>query len=133
MAVAELVAWLADSRYRELQPAHCAAIQPLWERAGGARLTELARASRITKQSMGALVDELERHGYVERVADPDDGRASRVRLTTRCRALARESSARCRVVSRPSGRRGSVRARSPSCAGALELLLATRDDEPAG
>jgi DNA-binding MarR family transcriptional regulator len=33
---------------------------------------------------MGELVSHLERHGYVERVADPDDGRAKRVRLTDR-------------------------------------------------
>ena len=58
--------------------------QPLWQRPEGIRLTELARTARITKQSMGALVDSLEHGGYVERVDDPDDARAWRVRLTAR-------------------------------------------------
>src|SRR5512146_435680 len=80
-------AWLAASGYRDLQPAHSAAIQPLWEMPAGARITTLARSARITKQSMSALVDHLEATGYVERVEDPDDARATRVRLTARGRA----------------------------------------------
>jgi DNA-binding MarR family transcriptional regulator len=82
--------WLSTSGFDDIQPAHSAAIQPLWELSEGARLTTLARASRITKQSMSALVDHLEKHGYVERVPDPDDARASLVRLTARGRAFAR-------------------------------------------
>src|SRR5215831_10439371 len=77
----QLVLWLASSGHDDLQPAHLAAIQPLWDLPEGARLTTLARAARITKQSMGALVDHLEATGYVERVADPDDARATRVHL----------------------------------------------------
>ena len=56
----------------------------------GVRVTALARASRITKQSMSALVSDLEAAGYVERVEDPDDARATRVRLTSRGRAYGR-------------------------------------------
>jgi DNA-binding MarR family transcriptional regulator len=56
----------------------------------GARITTLARAARITKQSMSALVAELESAGYVERVEDPDDARAMRVRLTAQGRAYGR-------------------------------------------
>lgn len=81
------VRWLETSGYADLQPAHSAVIQPLWETPDGARLTTLARQSRITKQSMSALVDHLEKHGYVERVPDPDDARATLVRLTSRGRA----------------------------------------------
>lgn len=36
---------------------------------------------------MGALVDDLERLGYVERVRDPDDRRAALIRPTDRGRA----------------------------------------------
>jgi DNA-binding MarR family transcriptional regulator len=87
----EYTRWLAGSPYKEIQPAHAAAIQPLWQRPEGVRLTELAQTARITKQSMGALVDSLERGGYVERVDDPDDARAWRVRLTAKGRQYGRD------------------------------------------
>jgi DNA-binding MarR family transcriptional regulator len=51
-------------------------------RPGGTRLTELARRARMTKQSMGELVRDLEALGYVERRPDPDDGRAKIVVFT---------------------------------------------------
>ena len=89
--IEEYTRWLASSPYREIQPAHAAAIQPLWQRPEGVRLTELAQTARITKQSMGALVDSLERGGYVERVDDPHDARAWRVRLTARGRQYGRD------------------------------------------
>src|SRR3954451_19809638 len=38
------------------------------------------RRSEIPKQPMAELVAPLERHGYVERVPDPDDRRAKLVR-----------------------------------------------------
>ena len=82
--------WIESSEFAGIQPAHSAAIQPLWEAHDGARITALARASRITKQSMSALIADLEAAGYVERVDDPDDARASRVRLTTHGRAYGR-------------------------------------------
>lgn len=50
----------------------------------GSRLTRLAEAAQLTKQAAGFLVDQLERGGYVERVADPSDGRARLVRITPR-------------------------------------------------
>ena len=48
----------------------------------GTRLTELAEAAQVTKQTAGFLVDQLERAGYVERAPDPADGRARLVRIT---------------------------------------------------
>ena len=48
----------------------------------GDRITDLARAASVTKQSMGYLVDQLEAAGYVQRVADPRDGRAWIIRRT---------------------------------------------------
>jgi len=88
--IERLAAWIADSQFEGIQPAHSAAIQPLWDMPDGSRVTALARAARITKQSMSTLVTELEGAGYVERVEDPDDARASRVRLTARGRAYGR-------------------------------------------
>ena len=52
----------------------------------GTRLTDLAEQAQITKQSAGFLVDQIERAGFVERVADPDDARARLVRFTERGR-----------------------------------------------
>ena len=48
----------------------------------GSRVADLAQQARVTKQSAGFLVEQLEANGYVERVADPSDRRARLVRLT---------------------------------------------------
>jgi DNA-binding MarR family transcriptional regulator len=48
----------------------------------GVRLTEIADKLGVTKQAIGPLVDDLEREGVVERVDDPDDRRAKRIRWT---------------------------------------------------
>ena len=53
----------------------------------GSRLTELAAQAQVTKQTAGFLVDQLQQHGYVQRVPDPSDGRARLVRLGPRGRA----------------------------------------------
>jgi len=53
----------------------------------GTRLTDLAERARMTKQSVGEVTSDLEQRGYVERVADPSDGRAKIIRLTERGRA----------------------------------------------
>jgi len=60
----------------------------------GSRLTDLAAQAGITKQSAGFLVDQLERTGYVERVPDPADRRATLVRVAERG-ALSVEASRR--------------------------------------
>ena len=64
----------------------------------GSRLTDLAERSGLTKQAVGEAVAELERKGYLERVPDPEDGRAKVIRLTPRgvdatltCRRLFKE------------------------------------------
>ena len=50
----------------------------------GTRLGELAEQAQVAKQTATALVDRLERAGYVERVIDPSDGRGRLVRLAAR-------------------------------------------------
>lgn len=50
----------------------------------GARPSELAARLRISKQALNYLLGELERLDYLERRADPDDGRSKRVALTAR-------------------------------------------------
>lgn len=65
---------------------------------GGTRLSVLAERAQIAKQTATALVDKLEKAGYVERMPDPSDGRARLVRMTEKAKAvlpLARAEEAR--------------------------------------
>lgn len=55
----------------------------------GSRLTDLAQSAQVTKQTASLLVSALEREGVVERVPDPQDGRARLIRLTERGRVAA--------------------------------------------
>ena len=50
----------------------------------GSRPSELAARRGMTKQAVNYLLGELERLGYLERRADPDDRRSKRVALTRR-------------------------------------------------
>ncbi len=59
---------------------------------GGSRLTDLADRAQVTKQTASLLVAALEEKGIVERVPDPDDGRARLIRLTARGRAASHEA-----------------------------------------
>lgn len=54
----------------------------------GSRLVELAAAAQLSKQTVGSIVDQLERAGYVERIPDPSDARARLVTVTARGREL---------------------------------------------
>ncbi len=58
----------------------------------GMRLTDLAAAAQVTKQTAAFLVGQLERAGYVERRPDPTDGRAQLICLAERGRAVQREA-----------------------------------------
>ena len=51
---------------------------------GGSRLAELAEAAQMSKQTVGSIVDQLERSGYVRRVPDPTDARAKLVTVTAK-------------------------------------------------
>jgi DNA-binding MarR family transcriptional regulator len=50
----------------------------------GTRPSELAARLRMSKQALNYLLGELERLGYLERRADPDDLRSKRIALTPR-------------------------------------------------
>ena len=58
----------------------------------GTRLTELADRAGVTKQTARLLVAALEREGLVERVPDPEDGRARLIRLSARGREAAQRA-----------------------------------------
>ncbi len=79
---------LVAAGFDDIRPAHQTVFQHL--SPGGSRLTELAERAQITKQSMGYLVDSLEERGYLERIPDPDDRRASIILRTERGWAVER-------------------------------------------
>jgi DNA-binding MarR family transcriptional regulator len=88
----ELDADLAERGYPDLRPGHAALFLSV-DRRSGSRLTDLAEHTRLTKQAMMSMVDDLEGRGYVRRVPDPADARAKLVRLT----ASGRRAAAECR------------------------------------
>ena len=79
---ARVFAGLAAAGFDDFTPAQARVFQRIAPQ--GSRLTDLAAQAGITKQSAGFLVDQLERTGYVERVPDPEDGRARLVRVAER-------------------------------------------------
>jgi DNA-binding MarR family transcriptional regulator len=54
----------------------------------GSRLSELAQAAQLSKQTVGSIVDQLEAAGYTRRVPDPRDARARLVTVTDKGRSL---------------------------------------------
>ena len=76
---------LAAAGYADVRPAHLTIFQHL--RPEGSRIGELAERAQLTNQSVGYLVDHLERQGYVERRRDPRNRRATLVCLTEHGRA----------------------------------------------
>lgn len=71
---------LAGQGHPDARPAHGFAMQAIGP--AGTTASELGRRLGVSKQAAGKTVDRLARLGYVERVADADDGRAKVVRLT---------------------------------------------------
>lgn len=73
--------------FGEVRPAYGSVLLPLFEE-DDLRMGEIARRSRMSKQTMTTLIRAVERDGLVKRQPDPVDGRATRVSLTARGRAV---------------------------------------------
>lgn len=73
---------LAAHGHPELRPAHGFTMQAIG--LDGTTSTELGRRLGVSKQAAGKTVDRLAEAGYVERWADPADGRRKLIRLTPR-------------------------------------------------
>ena len=73
---------LAAAGFDDFTPAQARVMQRIGP--DGTRLTELAEAAQVTKQTASFLVDQLERTGYVRRTPDPTDARARLVRVAER-------------------------------------------------
>jgi DNA-binding MarR family transcriptional regulator len=82
-AVQRVFARLREEGFSDLREGH-GCVFGFIDLEHGSRLTDLAENAGLTKQAVGEAVAELERLGYVERVPDPNDGRAKIIRLTTR-------------------------------------------------
>jgi DNA-binding MarR family transcriptional regulator len=70
--------------YTDIRPGHGCVFGTIDPQ--GSRLTDLAQRANMTKQSVGEAASDLEEHGYLERVPDPNDGRAKIIRLTEKGR-----------------------------------------------
>jgi DNA-binding MarR family transcriptional regulator len=66
----------------ELGTSEYGVLYALSDAPDGLRMTELLDDVLLTQPGMSRLIARLENRGLVERVDDPDDGRACRVRLT---------------------------------------------------
>jgi DNA-binding MarR family transcriptional regulator len=86
----ELFRISAEHGFGDLRPQHGAVLAHLDE--DGLRQNELTRLAGRNKQTIGAILDELEKLGYVERVPDPADRRAKLVMPTDRGLELMRLS-----------------------------------------
>ena len=73
---------LAAAGFDDFTPAQARVMQRIGP--NGTRLTELAEAAQVTKQTASFLVDQLERAGYVRRLPDPSDARARLVCIAER-------------------------------------------------
>jgi len=96
----------------------------------------LAELLEVTKQAASRLADDMEKHGFLERVADPADRRRQRLRLTTmgrrvRKRALGVSEALEAELVDAVGPRDAAALRRAllalVTSGGALEEVLAKR------
>lgn len=73
---------LHEAGFDDLEAAHLVVVQ--YPGPQGLRPSELAARLRISKQALNYQLGQLERLGYLERQADPDDLRSRRIVLTRR-------------------------------------------------
>jgi DNA-binding MarR family transcriptional regulator len=84
LALARTRRWVTRLAGDEPAPLGMSGVSALAEirRSGPMRLGDLAARERIAPPTLSRIVAGLVEHGYVERTPDPDDARASLVRIT---------------------------------------------------
>lgn len=86
------IARLHDEGFTDVRASHAAVLTYL--DPDGSRMSDIAHRGGLTRQAVATAVRELQAAGYVDVSPDPDDGRASTVRLAPRgielCHAVAR-------------------------------------------
>ena len=75
------LSFLRDAPRHDLSRA-AAGVLSVLDRLGPQRITALAEREAVSQPSLTGLVQRLEAAGYLERSADPEDGRASLVSVT---------------------------------------------------
>jgi DNA-binding MarR family transcriptional regulator len=75
----------ARAGFADVRPSYGSVLLPLFEE-DGLQMGELARRSRLSKQTLTTLVRRVERDGLVSRRQDPNESRATLVFLTERAR-----------------------------------------------
>src|SRR4029453_14596474 len=83
-----LSAGFSEHGFSEVRPSYGSVLVPLFE-GGGLGVREIARRSRLSKQTMTTMVRLAERDGLVVREPDPEDARAGRGGLSARAREFA--------------------------------------------
>lgn len=76
-----LYAEFRERGFEQVRPSYGSILIPLFEE-DGLRMGELAKRSKLSKQTMTTMVRLVERDGLVKRRGDAVDGRAMRVFLT---------------------------------------------------
>jgi DNA-binding MarR family transcriptional regulator len=79
---AEFRVELERSEFGDIRPTHGCVFRFVQDE--GLRLTDIAERAKLTKQSVGEIVDDLVQRGYAKRIPDPDDRRAKLICLTER-------------------------------------------------
>ncbi len=83
---------LVAAGFDDVRPRDLAVLQ--WPGPEGMRAIDIAANASMSKQAVKPLIDHLEQRGYLERVPDPDDHRAQRIRTTPRGQQLMAAASA---------------------------------------
>jgi DNA-binding MarR family transcriptional regulator len=71
---------LEQSEFGDIRPTHGCVFR--YVEGEGLRLTDIAERAKLTKQSVGEIVDDLVERGYAQRIPDPEDRRAKLICLT---------------------------------------------------
>src|SRR5829696_5574998 len=88
----------AGDVWGELSPRDYGVLYALSNAPDGLRITELGNDVLLTQPGMSRLIARLETAGLVERVDDPEDGRACGIRLTEAGARAQRQVGARHRL-----------------------------------
>ncbi|WCB93067.1 hypothetical protein DSM104299_01769 [Baekduia alba] len=119
---------LRAAGFGDIRPAHANVFPFVPD--DGIQVSELARVANVTKQTMAQAVEQLERVGYVERRADPNDRRARRVFLTPRGHAVRPVGGAAGRAVEEHWAQLTSPE-EVAALRDLLERVLAALDEQP--